>query len=210
MESKERIYLVIDTEGIIFGMGTTPSGEKKTYNLFQEVAIVKLIIAKGRTQCSLLYNTHLDYSVTDFIRRAPREEQPKLWSTYRVSARCNGCKRSCKGWRIEEALRYVRKIIEENKEARLVAKGPYMERLFLAGMSGWAISASKQELPSIMDLTDIGCPRFDDMSPELQNAGFQVVGQEHLKWFHPNSPEPHCCAAEAMSFAQWMAKYYYD
>lgn len=209
-------HLILDTEGFVFGCDGPVA--HTSYAMYIEAAIVRVRVIDDAPKCEVVYNKTIAYDIgrtIDGLNRCSstsdeaagvRADRKKWMSTYHFAKGCNGCRASGKGIDPHRALEEVREVIASYPYSQVWAKGVALERRFLGGHVNVPVRLRSDQLPLLYDLVDIGCPRFDDLPSDLKELGFSVVDPAHIQEFHPLTKEPHCCVAECLAFAMWMAR----
>jgi hypothetical protein len=196
-------HFIIDVEGISFGVGGSNS-YKISYTVFQEAALIRASIKDGVFVREIVYHHRICYDIKKTIEELSELYRGKYWSTVRFASQCNGCRLKSEGTPASKAIDDINAIIAKYPGTKLWAKGPALERRFLAGLASVPVVMHGRVLPDVNDLATVGCPRFDDMSKVVRDQAWRFVSAEHREEFHPFSESAHCCAVECMAAASWM------
>ena len=194
--------MIIDTEGMTFGLGQGGL----SYAIYTETA---LVLVNGKHP-RVLYHATLNYdfrSELAWLDRAYPATAGRHWATLRYAQRCNGCPSyNYGGVAASTAYSDICDIIAHyHHSVHLWAKGPSLEQRFLAGLSREAVNM-REELPHLRhigDLTDIGCPRFENLPDAMRDKAWKYVSDAHVTRFHSCTSAPHCCAVECVAMALW-------
>ena len=196
-EYSEHGLLIMDTEAFTIGVGRVRGGNC-SLSVYTEVALVLAIPSKNRIK--VLYHEALRYDVS-----APAiAHYPRAIETIRFTTQLTGQPVIGEGKDPTVSLAEVRSILMQYPDLPLCSKGPALEQRFLAGLAGKEVVIKHHDLPSVVDLGDYGCPKFDALPVRLRIEASSAVPKKHLKEIHPDATRSiHCAAVECVSFAMW-------